>query len=105
MILDLPPAMICTQIRWSGLAKYFQFQWSQYLVFQQAGHFTDVTLQLRDGSVSLHQAVLVPLSRMLLFSTTMLSMTDNPLVLLLPDYDLSIAECLVSLLYTGRYLY
>ena len=31
-------------------------------------------------------------------------MNDNPLVLLLPDYDLRTAECLVRLLYTGRYV-
>ena len=92
------PVLFWTQIKCSELTEYFQGQWSEYLSLQKAGHLTDITLHLKDGSISLHQAVLVPLSSLLSYS-----MTDSTLAILLPDYDLSTAQCLVSLLYTGRY--
>jgi len=92
--------MYYTHIRWSGQTRYFQEQWSHHLALQQAGSFTDLTLQCRDGCISLHQSVLLPLSSLLLYSITW-SMADIPLVLVMPDYDLTTAQSLVSLLYTG----
>ena len=94
--------IFCSHIRCSDPTKYFQCQWSNHMVLQQAGHLTDITLQLKDGSISLHQAVILALSPLLTLPTSL--MTDTPLVLLLPDYHLSTAHSLVSLLYTGRYL-
>jgi len=76
----------------------------QYLALQQSGCFTDIILQCKDGRVSLHQAVLLPLSK-LLVSSAMPSFTDMPVVLILPDYDLSTVESLVYLLYTGSCLH
>jgi len=90
---------VCTQIKCSQLAEYFQAQWSQYLALQRAGLLTDITLHMRDGSISLHQAVLVPLSSLLL------SMTETPMVIHLPGYDLSTAQGMVSMLYTGSCLH
>ena len=89
---------VWTQIKCSQLAEHFQGQWSQYLALQKAGLLTDITLHMRDGIISLHQAVMIPMSNLLL------SMTDTPLVMFLPDYDLSTAQSMVSLLYTGRYV-
>jgi len=90
-----------TQIRLSCLETFFQDQGFQYLALQQAGFFTDIVLYCKDGFVSLHQAVLLPLSRMLVYYSSMVSLTDKPMVLVLPDYDISTAQSLVSLLYTG----
>ena len=92
-----------TEIRLSCQETFFQDQCFQYLALQQAGCFTDIILYCKDGCVSLHQAVLLPLSKLLVYST-MVSLTDMPMVLILPDYDLSTAQSLVSLLYTGRYV-
>ena len=89
---------VWTQIKCSQLAEHFQVQWSQYLALQKAGLLTDITLHMKDGSISLHQAVMIPLSRLLL------SMTDTSLVIFLPDYDLSTAQSMVTLLYSGRYV-
>ena len=93
------PVLFWTQIKCSELTGYFQGQWSEYLSLQKAGHLTDITLYLKDGSISLHQAVLIPLSSLLSYS-----MTDSTLALLLPDFDLSTAQCLVTLLYSGRFV-
>eukprot|EP00092_Neocalanus_flemingeri_P017323 GFUD01018736.1.p1 GENE.GFUD01018736.1~~GFUD01018736.1.p1 ORF type:complete len:717 (-),score=168.59 GFUD01018736.1:33-2183(-) len=96
--------IFCSNISCSDPAQYFQGQWSHHLVLQQARCLTDITLQLKDGSISLHQAVLLPLSPLLSVTTSLLMKTDTPLVILLPDYQLSTAHSLVSLLYTGSCL-
>merc|ERR1719154_609790 len=57
-------------------------------------------MQLKDGSIPLHQAVLLPLSPLISSLSTSKEM-PKPLELLLPDYSLSTAIRLVSLLYTG----
>ena len=101
---SISPNNLFTQIRLSSLETFFEEQCSHYLALQQAGYFTDIILYCKDGYVSLHQAVLFPLSRLWLYDTPMVSVTDMPMVLILPDYDLSTAQSLVSLLYTGRYV-
>ena len=102
-----PPHHLYTQIKWSGLDDFFHHQCRQYLALQEAGSFTDIILQCKDGSVALHQAVLLPLSKLLASYSTKSSvenLTDIPMVLILPDYDLSTAQSLIFLLYTGRYV-
>jgi len=97
----MPSLDMYTQIRLSCLETFFQDQGIQYLALQQAGFFTDIVLYCKDGCVSLHQAVLLPHSRVLAYYSSMVSMTDKPMALILPDYDVSTAQSLVSLLYTG----
>jgi len=101
---NAPP--VYTQIRCSNLTEFFNYQWSQYQAFQSAERFNDIILQCSDGSVSLHQAILIPLSGLLRQltnypSTIDVGNTDFPMFLELPDYTVSIAQSLISLLYTG----
>ena len=100
----MPSLNMYTQIRLSSLETFFQNQGFQYRALQQAGFFTDIVLYCKNGFVSLHQAVLLPLSSLLLNYSSMVSLTDMPMVVVLPDYDVSTAQSLVSLLYTGRYV-
>jgi len=95
------PQNLYTQIRLSPLATFFQNQWIQYLALQQTECFTDIILHCRDGCVSLHQAVLLPLSKLFVYNTSVASLADMPMVVVLPDYDLTTAQSLVSLIYTG----
>ena len=98
---SISPNNLSTQIRMSSLESLVEEKCSQYLALQQAGCFTDIILYCKGGYVSLHQAVLFPLSRLWLYDTPMVSVTDIPMVLILPNYDLSTPQSLVSLLYTG----
>ena len=100
----MPSLNMYTQIRLSSLETFFQNQGFQYRALQQAGFFTDIVLYCKDGRVSLHQAVLLPLSRVLVYYSSLVSMTDKHMALVLPDYDVSTAQSLVSFLYTGRYV-
>merc|ERR1719431_1502965 len=83
------PFNMYTQIRLSCLETFFHNQGFQYRAFQQAEIFTDIVVYCKGGHVSLHQAVLLPLSRVLVNFSSLVSMSDKPLVLVLPDYDVS----------------
>jgi len=100
------PPPVYTQIRCANLKDFFNYQWSQYQAFQSAERFNDIILQCSDGSVSLHQSILIPLSGLLRQlinypSSIDFGYTDFPMFLELPDYTVRIAQSLVSLLYTG----
>ena len=92
--------LFCSHIRCSDQSSYFESQWSHYLDQQQGHSLTDLSMHLKDGVISLHQAVLLPLSPLLSLCSS--KEMSTPLVLELPDYHLSTALSLVSLLYTGR---
>ena len=98
---SISPNNLSTQIRMSSLETLVEEKCSQYLALQQAGCFTYIILCCKYRYASLHQAVLFPLSRLWLYDTPMVSVTDIPMVLILPNYDLSTPQSLVSLLYTG----
>ena len=81
---------------------FFQDQWLNHRADLSAKHHTDILLILRDATIHLHAAVIVPHSVMLKELLNMSHLQGHLATLHFPEVDSVTVSLMVDLLYTGQ---